>query len=189
MPMHTNDHGAIYGVPMHPILEVILRFEGNTHVPVWMVTHVYGMRNNGRHLFSVFEFLNMAYGDGGEKPSGVAVEWHHLTSSGLKNEIRQMEVDGDLAKMYDVKFKKHSSNKSILVSQPVMTVKGLQWLLAQLGTGVDENFRLVIGSVLTRYMAGDRDMIVAGARRERKMARARRTSRLRRLSASVPARR
>jgi hypothetical protein len=159
MPAHTVYHGASVrdGVLVPSTGEVILRFHKNMHVVSGTTTP------DGRQLFSVFEFINMFYGTTG----GDAVdEWKRLKSSGLKKEIQRMNngrVDADLAEIVYVKVKKHSKYKSIYVSQPAMTVKGLQWLLAQLDAGPDEFFRTVAGGVIAGYLAGDREMIGAGA--------------------------
>ena len=159
MPVHTVYHGATVrdGVLVPSTGEVILRFHKNMHVVCGTTV------TDGRQLFSVFEFINMVHG----KTGGYAVdEWKRLKSSGLKTEIRRMKtgrVDADLAEMVDVKVKKHSKYKYIYVSQPAMTVKGLQWLMAQLGAGADELVRVVTGGVIAGYLTGDREMIGAGA--------------------------
>ena len=76
--------------------------------------------------------------------------------------MKSGKVHADLAEMVDVKVKKRSKYKYIYVAQPAMSVKGLQWLLAQLGAAVAEVFRATAERVLAGYVAGDRGMLSAG---------------------------
>jgi len=158
MPAHTVYHGASVrdGVLVPSTGEVILRFHKNMHVVSGTTTP------DGRQLFSVFEFMNLVCVESG---GWAADEWRRLKETGLKKEIRQMKtgrVDADLAEMVDVKVKKHSKYKYIYVSQPAMTVRGLQWLLAQLGDRVGEFFQVVAAGVFAGYLAGARGMVHAG---------------------------
>lgn len=158
MPMHKVYHGAIVqdGVLVPSTGEIVLRIHSSMGVVSGTTT------TEAQHLFSVFDFMNMVL----EKTGRYAAdEWKRLKSSGLKREIRQMKtgkVHADLAEMVDVKVKKRSKYKYIYVTQPAMSVKGLQWLLAQLGAEVDEFFRETVAKVLAAYMAGDRGMLGAG---------------------------
>jgi hypothetical protein len=158
MPVHTIYYGATIqdGVLVPSTGEVILSFQSNARTVRGTTTA------DGRQLFSVLEFINLVCV---ERGGYGAAEWRRLKSSGLKNEIRQMKsgrVDADLAEMVDVKVKKHSKYKYIYVAQPAMTVRGLQWLLAQLGAGVDEFFQVLAGDVFAGYLAGERGMVHAG---------------------------
>ena len=158
MPMHKIYHGAFVqdGVLVPSTGELILKFHASMGVVSGTTTA------EGQHLFSVFEFVNLVC----EQTGGyAAAEWKRLKSSGLKQEIRQMKsgkVHADLAEMVDVKVKKRSKYKYIYVAQPAMSVRGLQWLLAQLGAAVAEVFRDTAGRVLAGYLAGDRGMLSAG---------------------------
>ena len=158
MPMHKIYHGATVhdGVLVPSTGELVLRFHPSMGEVSGTTT------TEGQHLFSVLEFVNVVCG----KTGGYAAdEWKRLKSSDLKQEIRRMKtrkVHAKLAEMVDVKVKKRSKYKYIYVSRPAMSVKGLQWLLEQLGAEVDEVFRETVGRVLAGYVAGDRGMLGAG---------------------------
>ena len=158
MPSHMIYYGATVqdGVLVPSTGEVILSFQSNARTVRGTTTP------DGRQLFSVFEFMNLVCVESG---GWAADEWRQLKQTGLKKEIRQMKtgrVDADLAEMVDVKVKKHSKYKYIYVSQPAMTVRGLQWLLAQLGDRVGEFFQVVAAGVFAGYLAGARGMVHAG---------------------------
>ena len=158
MPMHKIYHGATVhdGVLVPSTGELELRFHPSMGVVSGTTT------TEGQHLFSVFEFVNLVC----DKTGGYgADEWKRLKSSALQKEIRRMKtrkVHAMLAEMVDVKVKKRSKYKYIYVSQPAMSVKGLQWLLEQLGAGVDEVFGVTVRRVLAGYVSGDRGMLGVG---------------------------
>jgi len=117
--------------------------------------------DDGRQMFSVFEFINRASGKSGDYGEN---EWKRLRHSPLKPAIRQMKagwLEADLGEMTSVKVRKRSMYKHIFVSEPAMTVKGLTWLLEQL-SGVDAWSRERLLVPMKEYMDGRRDMVSTG---------------------------
>ena len=131
--------------------EVTMRFMPDMNVNGTTTT-------DGRHMFSVFEFINGASGKTGEYADA---EWRRMRHSPLKTAIRQMKagwLEADLGEMTSVKVRKRSMYKHIFVKEPAMTVKGLMWLLEQLD-GVDAWTRERLLVPLTDYAAGARGMV------------------------------
>jgi len=116
--------------------------------------------DDGRQMFSVYEFINGAAGKTGAYAEN---EWKRMRHSPLKPVIRQMKagwLEADLGEMTSVKVRKRSMYKHIFVSEPAMTVKGLMWLLEQL-SGTDAWMREQLLVPMTDYMAGMRGMVTA----------------------------
>jgi len=114
--------------------------------------------SSSEHVFSVFNFINLAcnkHGTFGNKVWERLIRWDSVFKKELDELYTKEFVNGLIGQddqLSDTKKTRRSRT-------PVMTLRGLQRLMMMLGGKVAAEFRAMVEGVFSRYIAGDLSMI------------------------------